>query len=274
MTRPKPTNGPDDAATMLRVRGLSKSFPEKGGGIKALFRDFSFDVAANEVVGIIGHSGSGKSTLLNLIAGLDTPDAGTIEVNGQRVTKPGKDRMVVFQNYALLPWLSASGNVRLAVDEAMRGRPLHEREAVTKRYIDLVNLGPAEGKHPHELSGGMRQRVGIARALAVKPLLLLMDEPFGALDPFTRGMLQEQVLKLFYEEHQTILLITHDVDEALFMCDRILLLRPGADSVTAENIRVPFPHPRDRRALREDPLYHTLRNQILAELEGSYAMMG
>lgn len=267
---------PDDAGgtvPLLRVRGLSKTFAEKGGDRKTLFDDFSFDVAANEVVGIIGHSGSGKSTLLNLIAGLDAPDAGVIEVNGRPVTKPGKDRMVVFQNYALLPWLSAAGNVRLAVDEAMRGKPQHERETVTKRYIDLVNLGAARDKRPHQLSGGMRQRVGIARALAVRPLLLLMDEPFGALDPFTRGMLQEQVLRLFYEEHQTILLITHDVDEALFMCDRILLLKPGSDSVTAENIRVPFNHPRDRRKLREDSHYQTLRNQILTDLENSYALM-
>jgi len=261
----------EDNHPLLRVHALHKTFRNGRKNPRTLFRDLSFDIDANEVVGIIGHSGSGKSTILNLIAGLDRPDRGVIEVNGKPIEGPGSDRMVVFQHYGLLPWLTVAGNVRLAIDETMPGTSARERDDIAQRYVDFVGLSDSVGKHPHELSGGMRQRVGIARALAVRPLLLLMDEPFGSLDPFTRGRLQDLVLELFYREHQTILLITHDVDEALFMCDRILLLEVGEHSVIAKSIRVPFAHPRNRSELRENSAYFSLRNEILSHLEHSFA---
>ncbi|MDX1971775.1 MAG: ABC transporter ATP-binding protein [Candidatus Sumerlaeia bacterium] len=260
------------SAPLLQIKNLCKTYHRNGGQVKPLFHNLSFDMASNEVVGVIGHSGSGKSTILNMIAGLEKFDSGVITVNGRTVTKPGFDRMVIFQNYALLPWLTVFENVKLAVDETKPELPAKERVEIAKKYVKLVNLTAASDKKPGELSGGMRQRVGIARALAVRPLLLLMDEPFGALDPFTRGLLQEQVLDLFYAEHQTILLITHDVDEALFMCDRIIILNAGQPSKIAHDLRVPFVHPRDRRELRSSPTFHELRNQILDELERSFIL--
>jgi nitrate/nitrite transport system ATP-binding protein len=256
-----------ETTPLLRVQGLRKTFRATDGTALPLFENLDFEIAANEIVAIIGHSGSGKSTILSMIAGLEPADAGTMLLEDRPITRPGSDRMMVFQNYSLLPWLTVDGNVRLAVDEAMRDRPAAERAEVVQRYVELVHLEEAARKRPHELSGGMKQRVGIARALAVRPLLLLMDEPFGALDPFTRGRLQDEVLRLFYDEHQTILLVTHDVDEALFMSDRVLILKSNGVSSIAEDLRVPFAHPRDRRALREDAEFHRLRNHLLDLLE-------
>lgn len=258
---------------LLVARGLAKSYPVKGGAANTIFDGLDLAVRENEFVAILGHSGSGKSTLLRMIAGLESIDGGTIEVGGRRVTGPGKDRMMIFQHYALLPWLSVEGNIRLAVDEVMADRSRSERDEIVREHIAMVHLEAAAEKRPHELSGGMRQRVGIARALAVQPLLLLMDEPLGALDPFTRARLQDQILELYYARHQTIVLVTHDVDEALLMADRIVVLRANGSASIGKIIEVPFDHPRDRKALREDGRFQELRNATLELLEAYFDEM-
>ncbi len=260
-----------DKGELLKVQGLHKTFPDRQRGERLLFDGLSFDIRQNEIVAIIGHSGCGKSTILNMIAGLEPYEGGSITLQGKCVTGPGSERMMVFQNYCLLPWLTAAGNIRLALDEVMPGKTSAERQEIVDRYIAMMHLQEAAHKRPHELSGGMKQRVGIARALAVEPKLLLMDEPFGALDPFTRGLLQDQVLQLFYRLHQAILLVTHDVDEAVYMADRIIVLKVNGCSSVAKVFDVPFAHPRDRRAIRETNAYHELRNDVIDLLEQSFA---
>lgn len=271
LTEPQPqTEGVTDSRQpLLAMHDLHKTFPDRKKGRRQLFAGLGMEVYDNEIVAIIGHSGCGKSTILSMIAGLEPFDQGRIELQGQPVTRPGSDRMMVFQNYSLLSWLSAADNIRLALDEVMPEKSRAERQAIVDRYIRMMHLEEAVHKRPHELSGGMKQRVGIARALAVEPKLLLMDEPFGALDPFTRGRLQDQVLELFYQLHQAILLVTHDVDEAIYMADRIIVLQVNSHSSVAQTFQVPFAHPRDRRALREEQAYHDLRNDVLDLLEQS-----
>ncbi|MCH8514485.1 MAG: ABC transporter ATP-binding protein [Kiritimatiellae bacterium] len=252
---------------LLEIRNLAKSFQLANGQSSVIFDGLDLTIHENEFVAVLGHSGSGKSTLLRMIAGLESVTGGNISLRGQAVNKPGKDRMMVFQNYALLPWLSVYGNIRLAVDEVMKDRSAQERDSIVREHIAMVHLEDAADKKPGELSGGMKQRVGIARALAVQPLLLLMDEPLGALDPFTRARLQDQILELYYQRHQTIVLVTHDVEEALVMADRIIVLKAEETASIGQVLKVPFGHPRDRKALREDPRFHSLRNQTLDLLE-------
>lgn len=257
---------------LLEIRDVSKVYSINGTS-NMIFKNLNLTVFDNEFVAILGHSGSGKSTLLRLIAGLEPPTSGEILIGGQAITGPGKERMMIFQNYALLPWLSVYGNIKLAVDEVYPRKSKKEKDELIKSYIRMVHLEHALHKKPGELSGGMKQRVGIARALAVQPLMLLMDEPLGALDPFTRSNLQDQILELYYKQHQTIILVTHDVEEALLMADRIVVLNVKKTAFIGEVVEVPFAHPRDRVKLREDVAFNRLKNKTLELMESYFEQM-
>lgn len=258
-----------DNNLLLEVRNVSKIF-SKNGNSSVIFENLSLKIYENEFVAILGHSGSGKSTLLRMIAGLETLSSGKILLRDEEIKGPGKERMMIFQNYALLPWLTVYGNIKLAVDEVYPLKKHSEKDELIRSYIKMVHLEDALNKKPGELSGGMKQRVGIARALAVQPLMLLMDEPLGALDPFTRSHLQDQILELYYKQHQTIILVTHDVEEALIMADRIVVLNVNHSAFIGEVIEVPFGHPRDRVKLRVDATFNQLKNETLMLMESYF----
>lgn len=227
----------------------------------------NLSVGQNEFIAIIGHSGCGKSTLLKIVGGLEKASSGQVFLDGQPIRKPGADRMMVFQQYSLLPWLTVRDNVRLAVDEVCDRLSPAEKKDLVDEHLAMVNLTAAATKYPDELSGGMKQRVGIARALAIRPKMLLMDEPFGALDALTRGRLQRQVLDIWERNPQAVMMITHDVDEAIYMADRIVMMTNGPQAKIGEILTVPFDHPRDRTALRESQEYYDLRNHALDFLD-------
>jgi nitrate/nitrite transport system ATP-binding protein len=248
----------------ISVQGLSKSFPDPSGKTKTtVFQDVWFDVAEGEFFCVIGHSGCGKSTILNILAGLDTPSSGVIVAGGQHVTGPSLDRAVIFQGHALMPWMTALGNVELAVSSRHPDwTRVQVREHATK-YLALVHLDHAMMKKPSQLSGGMRQRVGIARALAIEPKILLMDEPFSALDALTRGSLQDEVLDMRAKTKQTTFMITHDVDEAMLLADKILLMTNGPEARVAEIVENTLPKNRSRVDLHKHPNYYPLRNHLI-----------
>lgn len=248
----------------ISVQGLAKRFPDPTGkGETAVFQDIWFDVAEGEFFCVIGHSGCGKSTILNILAGLDTPSAGTIVAGGHHVTGPSLDRAVIFQSHALMPWLSAIANVELAVSSRHPDWSRAQIRDHAKRYLSLVHLDHAADKKPAQLSGGMRQRVGIARALSIEPRVLLMDEPFSALDALTRGSLQDEVLDLRAKTNQTIFMITHDVDEAMLLADKILLMTNGPEARVAEIVENTLPRERSRVDLHKHPNYYPLRNHLI-----------
>ena len=249
--------------TLVQVQEIEKSFPLSGGSTYLALKGIDLQIRKGEFISLIGHSGCGKSTLLNMIAGLDLPTGGTVLVDGESVRRPGPDKMVVFQNYSLLPWLTVRENIALAVDEVMPALPKAEREAVIDEHIAMVGLGPASDKRPGELSGGMRQRVAIARALAIKPKLLLLDEPFGALDALTRGNLQEKLMQICNEHELTAVMVTHDVDEAVLLSDRIVMLTNGPGSVVGGILEVDIPRPRQRLTVVHHPSYYSLRSEII-----------
>jgi bicarbonate transport system ATP-binding protein len=249
--------------TLVQVQEIEKSFPLRGGSTYLALKGIDLQIRKGEFISLIGHSGCGKSTLLNMIAGLDLPTGGTVLVDGESVRRPGPDKMVVFQNYSLLPWLTVRENIALAVDEVMPALPKAEREAVIDEHIAMVGLGPASDKRPGELSGGMRQRVAIARALAIKPKLLLLDEPFGALDALTRGNLQEKLMQICNEHELTAVMVTHDVDEAVLLSDRIVMLTNGPGSVVGGILEVDIPRPRQRLTVVHHPSYYSLRSEII-----------
>ncbi|MCT7985304.1 nitrate ABC transporter ATP-binding protein [Laspinema sp. A4] len=251
----------------LVIRDLIKAYPNANGGQSVILDGIDLTVQSDEYISIIGHSGCGKSTLLKIVAGLEQASSGQVTLEGQPISKPGAERMMVFQQYSLLPWLTVRENVRLAVDEVMRRLPEVEKREIVNEHLAMVNLNAAAEKYPDEISGGMKQRVGIARALAIRPKMLLMDEPFGALDALTRGKLQRQVLDIWEHHPQAVMMITHDVDEALFMSDRIVMMTNGPQAQIGEILHVPFPHPRDRAALRDDKRYYELRNHALNFLD-------
>ena len=249
----------------LSLQGVSKSFRTSTGTTEVL-RELNLEVKEGEFVAILGYSGSGKTTLINLIAGLTRPDKGRVCLRGREVTEPGPDCGVVFQNYSLLPWMTVYENIALAVDQRFPDwTPAKRREQVEKQ-IELVSLTPARDKLPRQLSGGMRQRVALARGLAVDPAILLLDEPLGALDALTRGSLQEEIVRLWSLQKKTVLLITNDVDEALLTADRIIPLTLGPGATLAESIEVPLARPRDRKALNHDPAFKHLRAQVTRRL--------
>jgi nitrate/nitrite transport system ATP-binding protein len=250
-------------SNFVEVDHIDRVFTLPEGGKYIALKNIELKIKKGEFVSLIGHSGCGKSTLLNLIAGLDRPTQGGVILEGKQVTEPGPDRMVVFQNYSLLPWLTVKENISLAVDEVYGNKPKGERKGIVEHHIDLVGLRHATNKLPDELSGGMKQRVAIARALAIRPKLLLLDEPFGALDALTRGSLQDQLMKICEESHLTCVMVTHDVDEALLLSDRIVMLTNGPESHIGQILEVDIPRPRHRLEVVNHPNYYPLRNQMI-----------
>jgi nitrate/nitrite transport system ATP-binding protein len=249
------------ASPVLELRGVTKSFAT-GGRSTEVLGGIDLAIAEGELVAIVGFSGSGKSTLISLLAGLEMPTTGTVLFEGKEITAPGPDRGVVFQSYSLMPWLSARGNVALAVDSVLRGKPKAERRAVVDRYVQMVGLAHAADRKPAELSGGMRQRVAVARALAMSPKVLLLDEPLSALDALTRAKLQDELAAITERERKTIVLITNDVDEALLLADRIVPLGLGPRAMLGPEFRVGLARPRDRATLGDDPEFRRLRATI------------
>ncbi|MCP9820057.1 ABC transporter substrate-binding protein [Synechococcus sp. Cruz-9H2] len=248
---------------LFTVDNVTQAFPLKDGGTYVALKDIFLNVADGEFLSLVGHSGCGKSTLLNLLAGLTRASEGGILMNGREVTEPGPDRMVVFQNYSLLPWKSVRQNIALAVHNVMRVSSREERESIIDYNIKLVGLTAAAEKFPHEISGGMKQRVAIARALALRPKLLLLDEPFGALDALTRGNLQEQLMRICEEAQVTTVMVTHDVDEALLLSDRVVLMTNGPEAYIGQILDVPLPRPRTHLTVVKDPRYYSLRGEVV-----------
>lgn len=248
---------------IIRVENVTQTFVTASGPFVAL-DDVSFTIAQGETVSLIGHSGCGKSTLLNLIAGLSRPTQGVLLCDNQEIVGPGPERGVVFQNHSLLPWLTAAENVALAVNQVFKGEmSKSEMQAWIAHNLELVHMGHAMHKRPGEISGGMKQRVGIARALAMKPKVLLMDEPFGALDALTRAHLQDAVMEIQTQLNTTIVLITHDVDEAVLLSDRVLMMTNGPAAKVGEALEITLPRPRSRLALANDAQFHHYRQQVL-----------
>ncbi|MBI1201841.1 MAG: ATP-binding cassette domain-containing protein [Rhodopseudomonas sp.] len=246
---------------ILELKAVSKHFGE-GDARTNVLKDVSLSVEDGEFVAIVGFSGSGKTTLISLMAGLTRPDGGEVVFKSQPVSEPGPERGVVFQSYSLMPWLSVRGNIALAVDAVMRAAPQAERDERTARYIKMVGLSHAADRKPAELSGGMRQRVAVARALAMHPEVLLLDEPLSALDALTRAKLQTEIEDIWSQEKKTVVLITNDVDEAILLADRIIPLNPGPDASFGPEFRVPFERPRDRSAMNDSAAYKKLRAAI------------
>jgi len=247
----------------LNVSQVGKTFVA-GSKRTEVLRDIRLKIDKGEFVSIIGHSGCGKSTLLNLIAGLTDVTKGAIKLDGFEVNAPGPDRAVVFQNHSLLPWLTVYDNVRLAVDKVFRGKKSRaERHDWIMENLDLVQMRHAADKRPGEISGGMRQRVGIARALAMEPKVLLLDEPFGALDALTRAHLQDAVMDIHARLGNTMIMITHDVDEAVLLADRIVMMTNGPAATIGEVLDVPLPRPRDRIRMAGEPAYLKARQAVL-----------
>lgn len=255
----------------LEIENLVKSYPSPEGDDFVVLDGINLSIGENEYISVIGHSGCGKSTLLKIVAGLETATSGLITLEGKAIRKPGAERMMVFQNYSLLPWLTVQENIRLAVDEVLKNASPVEKKQIVSEHLAMVNLTAAANKYPDEISGGMKQRVGIARALAIRPKMLLMDEPFGALDALTRGKLQKQVLDIWECHPQSVMMITHDVDEALYMSDRIVMMTNGPNAKIGEILEVPFKHPRNRQEIRESPEYYELRNHALNFLDHHFS---
>ena len=256
MTQPQP---------YLELSGISKTFPTPKGPFVAI-KDVSMTINEGQFITLLGHSGCGKTTLLNMVAGLSQATEGGVILEGKEVNEPGPDRMVVFQNYSLLPWLTAYENVHLAVKSAMPNLSDAERQKITQEHIDMVGLSASANKRPKELSGGMKQRVSIARALAIRPKVLLLDEPFGALDALTREEMQDELLSIWEAHRTTVMMITHDIDEAIILADRIVMMTNGPEATIGEILDVHFPRPRSRAEILEDPAYYNIRNQIMTFL--------
>ncbi len=247
----------------VSIEQISKVFNLANGQDYIALKGIDLQIRKGEFVSLIGHSGCGKSTLLNMISGLDGPTDGMVLLDGQKISRPGPDRMVVFQNYSLLPWLTVRENIALGVDEVMSNLSKGERQAIVEENIQMVGLAHAANKPPGQLSGGMKQRVAIARALALRPKVLLLDEPFGALDALTRGNLQEQLMRICEESHVTAIMVTHDVDEAVLLSDRIVMLTNGPASKIGGILEVDIPRPRKRMAVVNHPSYYSLRSEII-----------
>jgi nitrate/nitrite transport system ATP-binding protein len=255
------------AASFLTVDNVTRSFALPGGGSYVALRNIKLEIGAGEFVSLVGHSGCGKSTLLNLMAGLDQANVGGILIEGRQVTEPGPERMVVFQNYSLLPWKSVRHNIALAVDNVMRQATAAQRRERIQRSLETVGLAAAADRFPAELSGGMKQRVAIARALALEPKLLLLDEPFGALDALTRGNLQEQLMQISQQAGITTVMVTHDVDEALLLSDRVVMMTNGPEAGIGQILPVPFARPRHRLEVMEHGDYYQLRSELIGFLQ-------
>jgi nitrate/nitrite transport system ATP-binding protein len=244
--------------SFLQIQGLAKRF-----GPAVIFDDVSFTIEKGEFVAIIGHSGCGKTTILNILAGLDTASGGVVVMDGREVAGPSLERGVVFQGHALMPWLSAMSNIAFAVKSRWPDWNRLQIQMHCQKFIDMVGLTGAEHKKPAQLSGGMKQRVGIARAFAIQPKMLLLDEPFGALDALTRGVIQDELVRICAATHQTVFMITHDVDESILLADKILLMSNGPNACIAEIVHNTVGRPRDRHTIHHDPQYYRIRNHLV-----------
>jgi len=248
----------------LEIDHVTKHFPAPDGrGEVCVFREVAFAIAQGEFVTMVGHSGCGKSTLLNIIAGLERASGGGVVLEGREIRQPGIDRMVVFQNFSLMPWMTVFENIRLAVRAAYPSWDRRRIAAHVQRYVDMVGLSGAERKRPAALSGGMRQRVGLARAFSTAPKVLLLDEPFAQIDALTRGLIQDELIRMWTAGRNTVFMVTHDVDEAILLSDRIALMTRGPEARLAEIVDVDLARPRVRAALIEDAEYLRLRTHIL-----------
>ncbi len=245
----------------FELRGVSKSYGS-GSQRTSVLADINLEIREGELLAVVGFSGSGKTTLISLMAGLIEPDAGHVLLDGAEIDGPGPDRGVVFQNYSLLPWLTVHGNVLLAIRHVHAGRPRQEQSELADHYIDMVGLMPARDKYPRALSGGMRQRVSVARGLATDPRVMLLDEPLSALDALTRATLQDEIEQIWRRDRKTAVLITNDVDEAILLADRIVPLRPGPGATLGPSFEVALDRPRDRTAINHDPTYKKIRAQV------------
>ncbi len=252
----------------LNLHNVSKGFGPSGRRMDVL-HDINLEIEKGEFVAIVGYSGAGKTTLISLIAGLIRADTGNVTLNGLEITEPGPDRGLVFQNYALLPWLSVYENIALATDRIFPNWSADKRRAHTEKYIAMVSLTPARDKKPGELSGGMRQRVSVARALAMEPQILLLDEPLGALDALTRATLQDEIVRIWEQDKRTVVLITNDVDEGILMADRIIPLSAGPNATLGPSVKVDIERPRDRKGLNHDDRFKAIRRDVIGYLLGA-----
>nr|WP_287456465.1 nitrate ABC transporter ATP-binding protein [Leptolyngbya sp. UWPOB_LEPTO1] len=258
------------ANPFLVIDQVSKVYPTKNGDYTVL-KDVNLTVNQGEFICVIGHSGCGKSTLLNMVSGFSKPTTGSVLLQGKPIEKPGPDRMVVFQGYALLPWLTVFENVYLGVNVVYPDKPKSEKTQIVKDFLAMVGLADAMEKKPTQISGGMKQRVAIARALAICPEVLILDEPFGALDAITKEELQEELLKIWNTHKCTVLMITHDIDEALFLADKLVMMTNGPAANIGEVMEIPFRRPRNRGRMMETPEYYKLRNYALDFLYNRFA---
>lgn len=254
----------------LLIDQVSKVYPTKTGDYTVL-DGIDLSVKEGEFVCVIGHSGCGKSTLLDMVSGFNTPTSGQVLLNGKAITTPGPDRMVVFQNYCLLPWKTVYENVHLAVSAVFPEKSKAEKDEIVRANLHMVGLDEAIDKKPGQISGGMKQRVSIARALSIRPEILILDEPFGALDAITKEELQEELLDIWEEHRITVMMITHDIDEALFLSDRLVMMSNGPSAKIGEILEIPFDRPRDRADVMADPRYIQLRNEALDFLYNRFA---
>jgi nitrate/nitrite transport system ATP-binding protein len=251
----------------LELKNVSKSYGDNGNRTEVL-RDINLSIEKGEFVAIVGYSGAGKTTLISLMAGLLKPDTGNLTLNDLEITEPGPDRGIVFQNYSLLPWMCVYENIFLAVDQVFPNWSLTKKQQHTETHIAMVNLSAARDKRPGELSGGMRQRVSVARALAMDPQILLLDEPLSALDALTRATLQDEIGRIWLENRKTVVLITNDVDEGILLADRIIPLSAGPNATLGPAITVDIPRPRDRTAINHNPRYKEIRREVISYLLG------
>ncbi|KYF56755.1 nitrate ABC transporter ATP-binding protein [Sorangium cellulosum] len=252
---------------LVELRNVGKSYGA-GATRTEVLRDVNLEIEKGEFVAVVGYSGAGKTTLMSLVAGLLRPDTGVVRLNGKEVDGPGPDRGVIFQNYSLLPWLTVHENIYLAVDQIFSSWPAERKREHTERYIAMVKLTAARDKKPAQLSGGMRQRVSVARALAMDPEVLLMDEPFGALDALTRATLQDETARIWRATQKTVLLITNDVDEGILLADRIIPLSKGPGATLGPGVAVDLDRPRDRKAINHDPRFKEIRGAVISYLLG------
>ncbi|PZV08399.1 MAG: bacitracin ABC transporter ATP-binding protein [Leptolyngbya sp.] len=271
LTTPQSPDLIQPTSNFLEIDQVTKVYPSTQGDFTVL-DGIDLTVSEGEFVCVIGHSGCGKSTLLNMVSGFAQPTSGEVRLKGERIVRPGPDRMVVFQNYALLPWKTAFENIYIAVNAVFTEKSKPEKVEIVQKHLAMVGLEEAAQKKPGQLSGGMKQRVSIARALSICPEVLVLDEPFGALDAITREELQEELLKIWAERQVTVMMITHDIDEALFLADRIVMMTNGPAAKIGEIMEVHFPRPRNRTQMMEDPAYYTLRNHALDFLFGRFAL--
>lgn len=252
----------------LELNNVSKRFGAGANRIEVL-HDLNLKISEGEFVAIVGYSGAGKTTLMSLIAGLQRPDTGTVMLRGEEVLEPSPDRAIVFQNYSLLPWLSVYENIALAVDSVFPGWTKEKRQEHILKFIAMVSLTPARDKKPRELSGGMRQRVSVARALAMNPRILLLDEPLSALDALTRATLQDEIERIWESDRKTVVLITNDVDEGILLADRIIPLSAGPRATLGPEVKIDIERPRNRKQLNHDPRFKAIRKEVISYLLGT-----